>query len=59
FSLADEQEADRFGMLMGGRLRGWLEEAPAGGASAAAPGADEDIAGRIGSALNYRGTPRT
>ncbi|MFF8590397.1 toxin [Streptomyces sp. NPDC015220] len=60
FSLADEQEADRFGMLMGGRLRGWLEESPA---APEPPAADrvaggEDLAGRIGAALNYRGTRR-
>jgi len=56
FSLDDEQEADRFGMLMGGRLRPWLE-APAD----PGPGAGEDaqdIAGRIGAALNYRGSRR-
>jgi hypothetical protein len=58
FSLADEQEADRFGMLMGGRLRTWLET-PADAAHAAGPGGDEGLAGRIGSALNYRGTHRT
>lgn len=58
FSLADEQEADRFGMLMGGRLRTWLEEAPADVPPAAAPAADEGVAGRIGAALNYRGTRR-
>ncbi|CAM5375384.1 hypothetical protein SALBM311S_01715 [Streptomyces alboniger] len=43
-------------MLMGGRLRPWLE-AP----SDPDPGAGEDaqdIAGRIGAALNYRGTRR-
>ncbi|MFF0787740.1 toxin [Streptomyces spiralis] len=57
FSLADEQEADRFGMLMGGRLRDWLESA-AEPASAADPGGDADLAGRIGAALNYRGTRR-
>jgi hypothetical protein len=51
FSLDEEQEADRFGMLMGGRLRPWLE-APAD----PAPGdGGQDIAGRIGAALNYRG----
>ncbi|MDH6627184.1 hypothetical protein M2271_005008 [Streptomyces sp. LBL] len=56
FSLADEQEADRFGMLIGGRLRPWLE-GPTD--STPAPGDDgEDIAGRIGAALNYRGTRR-
>ncbi|MFB7597730.1 toxin [Streptomyces sp. NPDC056160] len=58
FSLADEQEADRFGMLMGGRLRTWLEETPAATAPLADTGTEEDIAGRIGSALNYRGAHR-
>ncbi|MFE7645743.1 toxin [Streptomyces phaeoluteigriseus] len=57
FTLSDEQEADRFGMLMGRRLRTWLE------ASADSVYADrgddtQDIAGRIGAALNYRGTRR-
>ncbi|ANS64999.1 hypothetical protein SLINC_2775 [Streptomyces lincolnensis] len=51
FCLADEQEADRFGMLMSGRLRPWLEIPPD-----AVPGeGDQDLAGRIGAALNYRG----
>ncbi len=60
FSLAEEQEADRFGMLMGRRLRTWLDAsadpvyAP-GGAGSADP---QDLAGRIGAALNYRGTKR-
>jgi hypothetical protein len=53
FSLADEQEADRFGMLMGGRLRDWLESA-----ADAEPDGDADLAGRIGAALNYRGNRR-
>ncbi|MER6984697.1 toxin [Streptomyces carpinensis] len=57
FSLADEQEADRFGMLMGGRLRTWLD-APPDPVPATDPGGDEGIAGRIGAALNYRGTRR-
>ncbi|MEU1051882.1 toxin [Streptomyces sp. NPDC005876] len=52
FSLAEEQEADRFGMLMGRRLRTWLEAdehtGPAGGDAQA-------LADRIGAALNYRG----
>ncbi|MEV5309344.1 MULTISPECIES: toxin [unclassified Streptomyces] len=57
FTLADEQEADRFGMLMGRRLRALLE------ASADSVYADrgddtQDLAGRIGAALNYRGTRR-
>ncbi|MGX4692396.1 toxin [Streptomyces sp. JNUCC 63] len=55
FSLADEQEADRFGMLMGRRLRAWLD-APADSVSAAGADDGQDLAGRIGAALNYRGT---
>ncbi|MEU5519593.1 toxin [Streptomyces sp. NPDC047860] len=61
FSLVEEQEADRFGMLMGRRLRAWLETpadavyAPEGGAGPADP---QDLAGRIGAALNYRGAKR-
>ncbi|MEU6404605.1 toxin [Streptomyces sp. NPDC046985] len=58
FSLADEQEADQFGMLMGGRLRAWLEEGQADSVPAADPAAEGDLAGRIGAALNYRGTQR-
>ncbi|MFD8519311.1 toxin [Streptomyces capillispiralis] len=60
FSLAEEQEADRFGMLMGRRLRTWLD-ASTDSVFAAAGGAAEDpqdLAGRIGAALNYRGTKR-
>ncbi|WP_161224960.1 toxin [Streptomyces sp. SID8352] len=53
FSLAEEQEADRFGMLMGRRLRSRLEssEDPV----YAPDGAAGDLAGRIGAALHYRG----
>ncbi|MBF8172896.1 toxin [Streptomyces olivaceus] len=60
FSLAEEQEADRFGMLMGSRLRPWLD-ASADSVFAAGDGDREnpsDLAGRIGAALNYRGTTR-
>ncbi|MFZ4189774.1 toxin [Streptomyces pseudogriseolus] len=57
FSLAEEQEADRFGMLMGRRLRSWLDTS-AGTAPAAELGDPQDLAGRIGAALNYRGTKR-
>ncbi|MBB5123853.1 hypothetical protein FHS32_000565 [Streptomyces albaduncus] len=60
FSLAEEQEADRFGMLMGRRLRTWLD-ASADSVFVAEGGAAEDpqdLAGRIGAALNYRGTKR-
>ncbi|WP_078651870.1 toxin [Streptomyces xylophagus] len=60
FSLADEQEADRFGMLMSGRLRPWLESAAAGDSAhdpaVADDGTQHGVAGRIGAALNYRGT---
>ncbi len=60
FSLADEQEADRFGMLMSGRLRPWLESAAtadsAHDSAVADGGTHEGVAGRIGAALNYRGT---
>ncbi|MFI1163198.1 toxin [Streptomyces sp. NPDC020801] len=54
FSLADEQEADRFGMLMGRRLRTWLEDS-SDSVSAVGPDDEQDLAGRIGAALNYRG----
>lgn len=57
FSLAEEQEADRFGMLMGRRLREWLEASP-DSVFAADTGGPQDLAGRIGAALNYRGTRR-
>ncbi|CAL9582037.1 toxin [Streptomyces sp. NPDC090994] len=54
FSLAEEQDADRFGMLMGRRLRTWLQQPEETGY--ADQGADaEGLAGRIGAALNYRG----
>lgn len=57
FSLAEEQEADRFGMLMGGRLRTWLE-ASTDSVFASAGNDSPDLAGRIGAALNHRGTQR-
>ncbi|MCX4739386.1 hypothetical protein [Streptomyces antibioticus] len=57
FTLADEQEADRFGILMGRRLRTWLEAPPE--SVYAVPGDDaRDLAARIGAALNYRGNRR-
>ncbi|MFE7229987.1 toxin [Streptomyces sp. NPDC002405] len=58
FSLADEQEADRFGMLMGRRLRTWLE-ASADPVFGDGPDHGQDLAGRIGAALNYRGNRGT
>jgi hypothetical protein len=58
FSLDDEQEADRFGMLMSGRLRPWLEAPADGDDPASGDGARDDIAGRIGAALDYRGPRR-
>ncbi|MFC4502344.1 MULTISPECIES: toxin [Streptomyces] len=57
FTLADEQEADRFGILMGRRLRTWLEAAP-DSVYAARGDEEQDLAGRIGAALNYRGKHR-
>ncbi|MFB6960639.1 toxin [Streptomyces sp. NPDC056309] len=58
FSLADEQEADQFGMLMGRRLRTWLE-APADPAFGDGADQGQGLAGRIGAALNYRGNRET
>ncbi|MEW2078382.1 toxin [Streptomyces sp. NPDC013433] len=60
FSLAEEQEADRFGMLMGRRLRTWLDASTDSvyAAEGGVPGDPQDLAGRIGAALNYRGTRR-
>ncbi|MBD2818654.1 MULTISPECIES: hypothetical protein [Streptomyces] len=60
FSLAEEQEADRFGMLMGRRLRTWLEASTDSvfAAEGGDPDDPQDLAGRIGAALNYRGTTR-
>ncbi|MFJ2604858.1 toxin [Streptomyces sp. NPDC091279] len=52
FTLADEQEADRFGMLLGGRLRSWLEAAT----ETACVTGDAGLARRIGAALDHRGT---
>ncbi|MBC7271717.1 MAG: toxin [Streptomyces sp.] len=54
FSLAEEQEADRFGMLMGRRLRSWLDAS----SDCTDDDDNQDLAGRIGAALNYRGTRR-
>ncbi|MFE4666660.1 toxin [Streptomyces sp. NPDC056716] len=53
FCLAEEQEADRFGMLMGQRLRTLLESPP--GPDPDADDGPAGLAGRIGAALNYRG----
>ncbi|MGW1068709.1 toxin [Streptomyces aureus] len=57
FSLRAEQEADRFGMLLGRRLRA-LTEAADHSVLASGPDGADDLAGRIGAALNYRGTRR-
>nr|WP_308383033.1 toxin [Streptomyces griseoviridis] len=54
FSLAEEQEADRFGMLMGRRLRTWLQT-PEETGYAVGDGDGDGLAGRIGAALGYRG----
>ncbi|MFG2425002.1 toxin [Streptomyces sp. NPDC048448] len=57
FSERVELEADRFGMLVGQRLRTWLEASADSMYAAESQGADS-IAGRIGLALNYRGRIR-
>ncbi|MFD6924359.1 toxin [Streptomyces sp. NPDC059944] len=57
FVLAAEQEADQFGMLVGRRLRALLE-ATENSVLGAGPEGSDDLAGRIGAALNYRGTRR-
>jgi hypothetical protein len=58
FSLAEEQEADRFGMLMGRRLRTLLEASADSVYAARGDEAPQGLAARIGAALNYRGTRR-
>ncbi|MER6032124.1 toxin [Streptomyces sp. NPDC001851] len=57
FSLVEEQAADQFGMLMGRRLRPWLE-ASADSVFAEPGDGAQGLAGRIAAALNYRGTER-
>ncbi|MET8855519.1 toxin [Streptomyces sp. NPDC004579] len=52
FAEAAERDADEFGMLVGRRLRAWLEAAD----NSALGGTDPSVAGRIAAALNYRGT---
>ncbi|WP_190014136.1 toxin [Streptomyces lucensis] len=54
---AAEQRADLFGMLIGDRLRPWLNAAP-DSVYAAQTSHNDDLAGRIGAALNYRGAQR-
>ncbi|WP_155057940.1 toxin [Streptomyces blattellae] len=56
FCLADEQEADRFGMLMGRRLRALMAAPPDPAPPAGGGDGPQGLAGRIGAALNYRGT---
>ncbi|MFD9379785.1 toxin-antitoxin system, toxin component [Streptomyces sp. NPDC059999] len=48
---ADEMEAERFGLLLGDRCRGWL----ASPGTAAGAARRDDVAGRIGNALGGRG----
>jgi hypothetical protein len=57
FHEAAEQRADLFGMLIGDRLRPWLKAAP-DSVYAAQTAYNDDLAGRIGAALNYRGAGR-
>ncbi|MFL4902642.1 toxin [Streptomyces sp. MMS24-I2-30] len=48
FLLAEEREAELFGLLVGQRMRSLME----------LPSDTDDLAGRIGAALNYRGGTR-
>ncbi|MFE9609578.1 toxin [Streptomyces sp. NPDC006012] len=48
FLLAEEREAELFGLLVGRRMRSLME----------LPSDTDDLAGRIGAALNYRGGNR-
>ncbi|MFS4095960.1 toxin [Streptomyces sp. AF1A] len=57
FLEAAEQRADLFGMLIGDRLRPWLKASP-DSVYAAHTSGNDDLAGRIGAALNYRGAQR-
>ncbi|MGW1783927.1 toxin [Streptomyces sp. NPDC002143] len=57
FSLVAEQNADQFGMIVGMQLREW-SNASAHSVYAAQGDLPGSIAGRIGAALNYRGTHR-
>ncbi|MGW2612879.1 toxin [Streptomyces mirabilis] len=57
FSEMAELQADEFGMLVGQRLRTWLEASAHSVYAAESQGADS-LAGRIGLALNYRGRMR-
>ncbi|MEU6091423.1 toxin [Streptomyces sp. NPDC047085] len=52
-----EQRADLFGMLIGDKLRPWLKASP-DSVYAAQNSVGDDLASRIGAALNYRGTGR-
>ncbi|MEW2573299.1 toxin [Streptomyces sp. NPDC047070] len=55
FSLEAEQEADAFGMLVGLRLKAWLDASVHSVYATATHGPGDDLATRIGAALNYRG----
>nr|WP_246620569.1 toxin [Streptomyces corallincola] len=57
FLEAAEQRADLFGMLIGDKLRPWLEASP-DSAYGAHRDVGDDLASRIGAALDYRGTGR-
>jgi hypothetical protein len=50
FDLDDEQEAERFGLLLASKCRTWLTGPALRGA-----GHGEHLAGRIGASLGYRG----
>ncbi|MDT0463328.1 MULTISPECIES: toxin-antitoxin system, toxin component [Streptomyces] len=50
FDLADEQEAESFGLLLASKCRTWLA-----GSSLRGPVQRDDLAGRIEASLGYRG----
>ncbi|MFG2440591.1 toxin [Streptomyces sp. NPDC048508] len=57
FRMAAEQDAEAFGLLVGHRLRALLEATESSILGAEATSSDE-LASRIGAALNFRGTRR-
>lgn len=54
FDLEEEQDAERFGLLLASKCRTWLTGAAAWGAGPGTRQA-EHLAGRIGASLGYRG----
>jgi hypothetical protein len=50
FDLADEQDAESFGLLLASKCRAWLA-----GSAMRGPVRRDHLAGRIGASLGYRG----